>query len=224
VLAVTTAWVDTVRAISWNLDCATQRMEAETGFIDLNFQAIRPLSLQIVSLKKEFAAVRQSLTAAARDTNHLGDVFAFLKSEVADYQAALHPHHVMAEFRLSKLDRHLLRAYQQRLDQNKAQYVQFTQLIRRLDSQWEAVNATMAAHNNPLTRRMARDLRSDSVLIRRIVFVTVILLLAAFMATFFSMSFFHFADGNLDVIRWIWLYAVYCSPDTRPWAGIWQHR
>jgi Mg2+ and Co2+ transporter CorA len=214
VLAVTTAWVDTVRAISWNLDCATQRMESETGFTNLSFQAIRPLSPQQLSLKREFAAVRQSLRAAARATNHLGDIFAFLKSEIANYQAAHHPHHVMVEFCLTKLDKYLLRAYQQRLDQNKAQYVQLTQLIRRLDTQWEAVNALMAAHNNQLMIGMAQDSRSDSVLMRRIALVTIIFLPATFMATFFSMSFFHVADGNLNVSRWIWLHAVCTVPLT----------
>jgi Mg2+ and Co2+ transporter CorA len=162
---------------------------------DLRISIFKPFDhyyRRTLSLKREFAAVRQSLRAAARATNHLGDIFAFLKSEVMEYQAAHHPYHVMA-------DKHLFRAYQQRLDQNKGQYVQLRQLVCRLDSEWEAVNALKAAHNRQLTIRMGQDSRSDSVLMRRIAFVAIVVLLATFMATFFSMSFFHVTDGNLNV-------------------------
>ena len=62
--------------------------------------------------------------------------------------------------------------------------------------------------------QMARDSRNDSVLVRRIAFVTIIFLPATFMATFFSMSFFHVSDGRLTVSKWIWLYVVCTLPLT----------
>jgi hypothetical protein len=58
------------------------------------------------------------------------------------------------------------------------------------------VNALLAHHNNDLNVDMARDARSDSVLMRRIALVTMVFLTATSMATFFSMGFFQIQDGD----------------------------
>lgn len=97
-----------------------------------------------------------------------------------------------------------------------AQVAQVGSLHRRTQSQWEMTNALIATHTNHLNIEMARDSRTDSELMRRISFVTIVFLPATFIATFFSMGFFIVDDNGtaLRVSRWIWLYFVCTMPLT----------
>lgn len=220
-LAIITTWVDTIRTVGWSLDCATQRLEAETGYTNLNFQAVRPLSPAKLSLRKELPAVRESLRAACRASDQMSRIFSFLEGEVPNFHEICNatPQATTGTL-LSRLDRQILQALQQRKAQQIAQHVSLTALVRRLDTQWEIVSALRAAHSNQLTIEMARDSRMDSRLMRRIAFVTIIFLPATFMATFFSMAFFHVNEGRLNVSSWIWLYAVCTIPLTLFLGGL----
>ena len=61
---------------------------------------------------------------------------------------------------------------------------------------------------------MAKDSRTDSILMRRIAFITIVFLPATFMATFFSMAFFHTDQEALLMSNWIWLYFAITVPIT----------
>lgn len=215
ILALTTTWLQHIRSVGWNLDCATQRLESETGFANLNFQAIRPLPPDKLSLRRELAAVRASLHAAARASRQMGERLKFLTSQVSAYHnAQSQASAIGADSPLTRLDHQLIQACEHQKAEQTAQHEQLQGLIRRLDVQWDVVTALRADHNGRLTMEMARDSRNDSVLMRRIAFVTIIFLPATFMATFFSMSFFRVSDGRLTVSSWIWLYAVCTVPLT----------
>ncbi len=215
IMAILDAWADGIRTLTWRLDCATQRLESDTGFSNLNFQAVKPLHPEKLSIRKELAIIRESLHAAARASGQLGDMVDFLLSELKNYRhSTFEAVHDAYPKPLQRTERHLIQAFLQRKTQQNYQVAQLNSLTRRLDTQWEVVTALIGAHNTKLTIEMARDSRTDSILMRRIAFVTIIFLPATFMATFFSMSFFHVDKGVLSVSRWIWLYAVLTAPLT----------
>jgi hypothetical protein len=88
-------------------------------------------------------------------------------------------------------------------------------LIARIDTQWSIVVWLMTKHDSDTNIAIAQDTRADSVimkrdslLMRRIAAVSIIFLPATFMATFFSMMFFHNDQGELKLNGTIWVYIV----------------
>ena len=217
VCAILTTWNNEIASIGWDLDFATQKLEAETGFSNRLFNH-GPLPPEQLSLRKELIATRENLYGACRASEILRDIFKFIENELSkenddDEIGALSLPPYKAETVLIWKEQ-LSRQLQQRAVQQDSQQAQLSSLIRRVDAQWQITTALISPHNTGLTIQMARDSRNDSILMRRIAFMTIIFLPPTFLATFFSMSFFHVNEGHLTVSRWIWLYVVCTLPLT----------
>ena len=215
--AITTTWLNEVTTIGMDLDFATQRLESETGFSNRLFRK-QPLPPEQLSLRKGIIATRENLHGACRASDIMRDVFTFLDSELSDGGEFYHGREQLQlspdEARVSHMERQLTRQFKQRKIQSVSLSAQIQQLIRRVDTQWQITTALISRHNAELTMQMAKDSRNDSILMRRIAFVTIIFLPATFLSTFFSMSFFHISGGSFTVSKWIWLYVACTAPLT----------
>jgi hypothetical protein len=63
--------------------------------------------------------------------------------------------------------------------------------MRRIDTQLAITNTLIARRDSKLNIEIAKSVKQDSELMKDIAAVTMILLPATFLATFFSMAFFH---------------------------------
>ena len=215
ICAVTTKWMNDIASIGLEQDFATQQLESETGFSNRFYQT-QPLRPDQLSLRKSLVITSENLHSACRASLILQDITTFLITELSEDGT----YYLTSEkrpprpFPMPRLEMQLTQQLRQRAVQLGTMKNQLQSLIRRVDAQWQITTALMSQHNTNLTMQMAKDSRNDSILVRRIAFVTIIFLPATFMATFFSMSFFHVSDGRLTVSKWIWLYVVCTLPLT----------
>ncbi|KAI1877618.1 hypothetical protein JX265_003626 [Neoarthrinium moseri] len=207
-------WAREVEQERWELDFAVQKFESSTGVSSLRFHGIKPLPREKLRLRTDMAATQDSLRCTKRASVHTGELFQFLKESLWRFEEvrSQHESHIPSRRHAQQL----ADALDLRVSQQHNQAAQITDLMARITAQWNVVNAVISHYNNDLNIDMARDSREDSVLMRRIAFVTIVFLPATFMATFFSMGFFQVAgdEGDLSVSRWIWLYVVCTLPLT----------
>ena len=202
-------WTEEVEAYRWRLDYSVQNIESKTGYASLQFEGIVPLPPEKLMLQKNMAIVRDSLHGTHRASSHMEEIFGCLNMCLERYQNLLQIQDPdLAEKKL-RLAGQLRSAIKQNESQQNAQAAQINLLIGRVDAQWNNVTTMVAQHNNELNLVMAKDTRRDSVLMRRIAAVTTVFLPATFMATFFSMIFFHSeGDRKLRADSTIWVYFV----------------
>lgn len=88
----------------------------------------------------------------------------------------------------------------------------------RVPAQIAVTNTLIVHRDSRATIDLAMAMKADSKLMKRLSLVTVISLPAAFLATFFSMTFFHIGGSDelpaLEVSRWIRLYPLCAVPLT----------
>jgi Mg2+ and Co2+ transporter CorA len=111
----------------------------------------------------------------------------------------------------------LLEAIDLKISLGRHQYDQIVQLQARLSAQHDVTTTLMAQRDSQLTIDIAEATKRDSELMRGIAAVTMIFFPATFVATFFSMVFFHVGDEasvRLMVDRQIWMYPVVTVPLT----------
>ena len=204
-LALTSTWAQQIERVRWGLDFSVQSLEAKTGHSSFNFKGIRPLPPEKLALQKDMAVTLDTLKGVHRASTHLEEIFGHLLGSLDVLDRLQHE----SASGKQHLARQIKSAIRQRQSQTNAQAAQISGLIARVDAQWNIVSSLVSRHNNELNLGMARDSRNDSVLMRRIAGVTTIFLPATFMATFFSMMFFHTeGNGNLRVNSTIWVYFV----------------
>ena len=200
-----TAWAQQIEKVRWALDFDVQEFESKTGHASLTFHGIHPLPPEKLSLEKDMAVTLDMLKGLSRAATHMEDIFRHLSSSLETLASLGHDQTAAADF--FRLVRQTQSAIRQRGSQQSAQVAQISGLIGRVDAQWNIVASLVSQHNNGLNLAMAKDTRNDSILMRRIASVTTIFLPATFMATFFSMMFFHIeSNGQLRVNSNIWVY------------------
>lgn len=207
-LALARFWAQEVEDLRWRLDFDTQTYESRTGYSALYHHGKTPLPPEKLQLRGDMASTRETLRVIGRASIHVGELFKFLQNSLERFRSASAEH---PGSQLTKRYRQqLFDALEMRISQQHSQAAQIEDLKARITTQWDIVNAILSHYNNKLTVDMARDSRTDSVLMRRIAFVTIIFLPATFLATFFSMCFFEVNESgsSMRVSRWIWLYVV----------------
>lgn len=223
--AIACAWAAEVESDRWKLDFSTLEFESLTGVSPLLFYGVDPLPKEKLRLRTDMAAMQDSLRCIHRASAHTGKLFEFLKGSLWRFREITRsPRHGSKEWDGEENEdlppryyhQQLSDALDQRISQQHSQTDQIGVLLSRVEMQWSVVNALLAHHSNDLNVDMARDARTESVLMRRIAFVTIVFLPATFMATFFSMGFFQVGDGDggLHVSPWIWLYVACTAPLT----------
>lgn len=149
---------------------------------------------------------KERLSHVVRTSSSLSELFTFLSKEVHSLLSTRsNPNNRLNQLRDSFLQHEIRQRHLKGQAQN---------LIARIDAQWNVVNALIALHNDSLNFQIATDSRVDTIVMRRISYVTIAFLPATFLATFFSMSFFQVASGHMTVIPTIWIYVVCVIPVT----------
>lgn len=212
-LALAHFWALEVEEMRWLANHMTRKYESQTGFSGFNHNGIAPLPPEKLRLRAGMASTQENLRVIGRASDHVGEFFGFLQDSLRRFEAASSEQHTGMSGRNHQP---LFDALDMRISQQRSQATQIRNLKARMTAQWDIINAILSHYNNNLTVDMARDSRTDSVLMRRIAFVTMIFLPATFLATFFSMVFFEVADGgaSFSVSRWIWVYFVCTMPFT----------
>lgn len=213
-LALAHSWALEVEDLRWIADHQTRKFESQTGFSGMNHHGVTPLPPKKLRLRASIASTQENLRVFGRASDHVGELFGFLQDSLRRFNAALAS--AQGSGMPDRTYRQLSDALAMRISQQRSQAAQIENLKARMAAQWDAINAILSHYNSNLTVDMARDSRTDSVLMRRIAFVTMIFLPATFLATFFSMAFFEVGDGgaSFSVSRWIWVYFVCTMPFT----------
>ncbi|KIX94292.1 uncharacterized protein Z520_10002 [Fonsecaea multimorphosa CBS 102226] len=211
-LALATTWTKDLEEFVWEQDFSTQRLESDTGWSTVGHTQLKPLPREKLALRKDMILTKDALSHVVRASESLDELYSFLSREVRaipsdGYNVNLRPDQLKDAF--------VQQACKQWHQKSQAQG-----LIDRLDTQWKIVSALMAQHNNSLNYQIATDSRVDTIVMRRISFVTIAFLPATFLATFFSMSFFHVTSDDLVASPAIWIYVVCAVPLTL--AIAWQ--
>ena len=205
-LALTTSWIKDLGRFVWDQDFATQKLESDTGWSLVGHTQLRPLPPAKLSLRRDLVTTKETLSHASRASESYHELFNFLSKKVHLLPAATpSPSCRIDQFEAVFLQ-HSIRQWHQKQ--------QADALKARIDAQWNAVNALVAQHNNSLNYQIAADSRTDTVIMRRISFVTIAFLPATFLATFFSMIFFDMNAGHITVSPMIWIYVVCVVPVT----------
>lgn len=219
-LALVKSWTNDLQEYVRKKDFKTQELESDTGWSSVGHTQAKPLPPEKLALRRDSIITKDALTHAVCAAQSLGELCFFLSEHVENKacRGITSPH------RPSQLKKLFLQ-YESRHHHLKGQA---QRLVDRIDVQWSIVNTLMAQHSNTLNAQMtrdsvqmagdsvqmARDSRADSIAMRRISFVTLAFLPATFLATFFSMAFFHTKSGHIIVDTDIWIYVACVIPLT----------
>ena len=205
-LALITTWTKDLEHFVWDQDFATQKLESDTGWSTIGHTQLKPLPPEKLAVRRDLVTTKDTLSHAARASESFSELFFFLSKKV-------HLSPAVSTFPAYRPDQ-LEDAFLQYGTRQFHQKQQANALILRIDAQWNAVNALVAQHNNGLNYQIASDSRTDTIVMRRISFVTIAFLPATFLATFFSMTFFDIDLGRITMSPMIWVYFVCVIPVT----------
>lgn len=200
-LAIPSSWFQELERARWSLDFSVVMLESSTGHRQCRYD-VKPLPPQeFLLVRKVVTTYRAWLGDFQRRSGHMGELLANLSRSVTKFEdlqgAAKNP----------RFEQILFDTILQHRSQQKAQERQARNLRDRMELQWSVSVALMADHDTSVTIQMAKDARTDSLLMRRIAAVSIIFLPATFLATFLSMMFFRVdSDGKLSMNSNIWMY------------------
>ena len=206
----------------WILDYAVQDLEAQTGvssFRHWDREPLRPEELDFDAGLQVTADFLENTAFGSMTVSH--NLEKFLQ-HLSEYQS-LH-----RDDTTSELDHATVCAFQDasrlKIELARSQYQQIQGLQARIKAQLDITNTLIARRDTQLTIEMtrlnteiAKATKRDSELMRGIAAVTMVFLPATFVATFFSMVFFHVGDEesiHLTVDHRIWLYPTITIPLT----------
>ncbi|KKY27638.1 hypothetical protein UCRPC4_g00871 [Phaeomoniella chlamydospora] len=214
-LVLTSSWSREIEEHRWQQDFATQQIESQTGYSSLQFYGIEPLSTKQLSLSKDIAMTSDGISNAVTGALNLADIISFLSAQLRRYADASS---VFVEQQVSpEREIQLSDAFSHRLSQVNARIKQMHGLKSRVDAQWKIINALIAQRDSQVNIEIGSATKADSELMRGIAFITMVFLPTTFMATFFSMVFFHVGPEDsihLIVNHWVWLYPAFTIPLT----------
>lgn len=216
-LALTSSWSRQLEVHRWHLDFATQRIESQTGHSCFRVRYAEPLAPEQLVLSKSVSVTSDGIQNAMTGASNMANVFLFLSTQLRRYADLSGPGGSPEQQLSAHPETHLSDALSQCHSQTNAQLAQMRGLKSRVDAQWRTINALIAQRDSQVNIDIAAATKADSELMRGIAFVTMVFLPATFMATFFSMVFFHAGSGDgvhFVVSRWIWLYPLCTIPLT----------
>lgn len=199
-LAVLGTWLQKLEQSRWSLDFTVLQLEQNTGFGQL-FRNVLPLPTERLYVQRNDTAGAQGyIRSVARHSLCTGEFFVVLEEALPRFLA-------LQNCQDHSLKQQILDALGQYQSQQRTQVVQAHDLSWRIDTQWSVLVALLAKHDSDVNISMAQDARTDSLLMRKMAGVSVVFLPATFLATFFSMMFFHVDDaGGVSMSQKIWMY------------------
>ena len=207
--------IDLTEKIRWDMDYRTQDLETLTGVATLRPLGGDPLPASELRFNKDLQVATDFTRNVAWGSQRVRFNFEALAAHLDAYERLCPPGtpHALPSSAL-----HNLRdAIDLKISLAKNQYDQIQCLLTRLDSQAAITKTLMAERDTEISITIAQATRRDSELMRGIAAVTMVFLPATFVATFFSMVFFHVGDEEdvwLLVDSRVWLYPVVTVPLT----------
>lgn len=215
VYALHTICLNMTEKVRWTVDHETQKLEGLTGVASCLQQDASPLSAEELEFNKSHQVTTDFARLLEFGSTRVRMNFEALLHHMDQYKliCPVNGAHRLSDARLQNLRE----ACQMKLALARNQFDQIQGLRFRLSSQSEVTKTLMAQRDTEITLDIAQATRRDSELMRVIAAITMIFLPATFVATFFSMVFFHVGDEKsirLMVDKTIWLYPVVAVPLT----------
>lgn len=215
VFIVQSATLALAERIRWQMDYRTQELEGDTGVTTLRQRQANPLAPEQLRFNRNLQVATDFTRNVAWGSERIRLNFEALLSHLSQYSEICPPGsaHALPQDVLQNLTQ----ACELKRSLARHQFDQIQCLLARLRSQAEITKTLMAERDTQISIDIAQATRRDSELMRGIAAVTMIFLPATFVATFFSMVFFHVGDERevrLIIDRKIWLYPVVTVPLT----------
>jgi CorA-like Mg2+ transporter protein len=214
-LALTTSWSRQLERHRWRIDCGIVKLESQTGHSGFQFSNSVSLTPQQLYLSRDVTLASVGISVAKMGALNMARNFSFLLAQLERYSTlCAGPPVQQASAQLKIL---LYDALSQRLSQTHAQIDEMNVLQLRIDTQSNIINALIAQRDSRTNIDIAVATKAESELMRGIALTTMIFLPATFIATFFSMAFFHIGSEDhvqLIISKWVWLYPLCTIPLT----------
>lgn len=233
-----------VEQTRWEADYRVQDLEDQTGIGTLSHPNVGPIKLEQLEFNRDLKFTEVMLRDIAWGSTRLLLDLKSMQSHLTRYEKATENSSIC---RMSvPVLRNLQSACEMKLELAQRQYEQIHELRARVIVQLEVATALMAQrdtqlnieiaqatrHDTELNVEIAKAAKRDSELMRGIAVVTMIFLPATFVATFFSVVFFHVGSErsvDLTVDQNIWWYPTVTLPLTLaiatwyvPWSMKWS--
>jgi Mg2+ and Co2+ transporter CorA len=206
-------WLNQAEENRWELDYQVQDIESRTGYSSMQYKRFEPLSPEQMSLSKDMAQTADSLAMMLTYMENFTKGINFAIDQQLRFQLCRKENGYNWPS-VSQLQDTLAQYHSQAC--SKKQQIQTLQ--GRITAQINVTNTLIAHRDSRANIELATSMQEDARLMRGISMVTMVFLPATFLATFFSMTFFHIGGTEnsltFEVSRWIWLYPLCTVPLT----------
>jgi hypothetical protein len=210
-LYLSSSWLEQVEKTRTSMDQVVRNLESRTGASSLRFMQA-PLPRENLIVTGDLYVALDWLRMVSRASGMVREACTFLQVQLRRL-SDLTPDDYISSWLTGQI--HDALAQNQSLAFNQSE--QTSGLMRRIDAQLAITNTIIAHRDSKLTIEIAKATKRDSELMKGIAAVTMIFLPATFLATFFSMVFFHVGTESqvrLTVDSKIWLYPAITAPFT----------
>ncbi|MCJ1437377.1 hypothetical protein MMC27_006764 [Xylographa pallens] len=207
-------WLNQVEEARWQMDFATQDLEARTGFASLQ-GFMDPLPAEQLAYGRGLHITADYLNNVAYGSGRVGEALLFLQDQLLKFGSVRSE--AGHDQRLWRRTSQLQSALMQKHSLARCQLDQINRLCARVAAQQDVTKTLIAQRDTQINMQIAKAAKRDSELMKGITVVTMVFLPATFMATFFSMVFWHVGaetEVQLLVDGWIWLYPAVTLPLT----------
>jgi hypothetical protein len=210
-LYLSSYWLEQVEEFRTLMDKVVRDLESRTGASSLRFMQA-PLPPENLIVTGDLYVALDWLRMVSRASSMVREACTFLQVQLRRLND-LTPDDYISSALMGQI--HDALAQKQSLAFH--QFEQTSNLMRRIDAQLAITNTLIAHRDSKLNIEIAKAAKRDSELMKGIAAVTMIFLPATFLATFFSMAFFHVGTDSqvrLVVDSQVWLYPAITVPLT----------
>jgi hypothetical protein len=210
-LYLSSYWLEQVEKSRTTMDQMVRDLESRTGASSLRFTQA-PLPPENLIVTGDLYVALDWLRMVCRASNMVREACEFLQVQLRRLND-LTPDDYISSAPMGQI--HDALAQKQSLAFH--QFEQTSNLIHRVDAQLAITNTLIAHRDSKLNIEIAKAAKRDSELMKAIAAVTMVFLPATFLATFFSMAFFHVGTDSqvrLVVDSQVWLYPAITLPLT----------
>jgi hypothetical protein len=184
-LYLSSYWLEQVEEFRTSMDQEVRDLEARTGASSLRFKQA-PLPPENLIVTGDLYVTLDWLRMVCRASSMVREACMFLQEQLRRLDDLTPDDYISSA---------LMEQIHDALAQNQSlafhQFEQTSDLKRRIDAQLAITNTLIAHRDSKLNIEIAKAVKRDSELMRGIAAVTMIFSPATFLATFFSMAFFH---------------------------------
>lgn len=225
--AVQSTTLDLTEYVRWSIDYTTLGLEGRTGFAALRYPQ-QPQEPEQWTFNKDLQTTTDLARCMAWGSSQIRGLFETLGRDLVHFRSVARAAGIACPELNNDIFEGLSGSIRLKIELAGAQLEQIGHLQARLAAQIDVTKTLMAQRDTQFTIEIAKATRRDSELMRGIAAVTMVFLPATFVATFFSMVFFHVGDEQsirLMVDDRIWLYPVVALPLTiiiGAWYSAWS--